>query len=199
MNGSIFNLNGQRKYLVSNERVAFVRKALSVIDETTTLCLALALTGARISELLAVSETRIDFGNSAIVIETLKRRKRGIYRAVPIPRWFLRLLTRVHRLDGSNPSRRLWPWCRTKAWKIVKARMLEAGVPKHLAMPRAARHAFGVHAIQNGVPLNLLKRWIGHARIESTAIYADAIGKEERALASRTWLVLGKLVVSRRF
>jgi len=36
-----------------------------------------------------------------------------------------------------------------------------------------------------GVPLNLIQRWMGHSRIETTAIYANAVGDEERALAKR--------------
>jgi site-specific recombinase XerD len=41
--------------------------------------------------------------------------------------------------------------------------------------------------LQAGVPLNLAQRWLGHARISTTAIYAAACGPEERALAVRFW------------
>ena len=37
------------------------------------------------------------------------------------------------------------------------------------------------------VPLNMLKKWMGHASIETTAIYADAVGKEEQEIAARMW------------
>ena len=37
------------------------------------------------------------------------------------------------------------------------------------------------------MPLNLLQRWLGHADIATTAIYADAMGPEERAIAARMW------------
>jgi hypothetical protein len=32
-----------------------------------------------------------------------------------------------------------------------------------------------------------VQRWLGHARIETTAIYASAIGDEKRNLARRAW------------
>jgi site-specific recombinase XerD len=35
--------------------------------------------------------------------------------------------------------------------------------------------------------MNLVQRWLGHARISTTAIYADASGPEEQALAARYW------------
>lgn len=69
----------------------------------------------------------------------------------------------------------------------VKAIMMAANVSAAQAMPKAARHTFGVGAVQNIVGLNMVQHWMGHARIETTAIYADVIGKEERALARRTW------------
>lgn len=80
-----------------------------------------------------------------------------------------------------------WPWCRTTAWSHVKRVMKTAGITNALCKPKALRHGFAVDAGQNGVPLNIVQRWLGHARIETTAIYANALGKEERSLAERTW------------
>jgi integrase/recombinase XerD len=41
--------------------------------------------------------------------------------------------------------------------------------------------------IQAGIPLNLLQRWLGHAQLTTTAIYANAVGPEERTIAARMW------------
>ena len=46
---------------------------------------------------------------------------------------------------------------------------------------------FGVAAVQASIPLNLVQRWMGHADLATTAIYAEAIGKEERDIAARMW------------
>ena len=43
------------------------------------------------------------------------------------------------------------------------------------------------YALRTGVQLNLLQRWLGHADIATTAIYADAMGAEEREIAARMW------------
>jgi site-specific recombinase XerD len=50
--------------------------------------------------------------------------------------------------------------------------MQQAGIAPQLCKPKALRHAFAVEAGQKGVPLNVVQRWLGHARIETTAIYA---------------------------
>jgi uncharacterized protein (DUF736 family) len=53
--------------------------------------------------------------------------------------------------------------------------------------PKGLRHSFGIHAIRSGVPLNLVKRWLGHASMTTTEIYLDAMGDEEREIAARMW------------
>ena len=140
-------------------------------------------TGARISEVLALTANRIDAADEAIIFETLKQRKKRVFRAVPVPRSLIPVLS----MYGIGKEDRLWPWGRTNAWKIVKAVMRKAGIAENLSKPKALRHAFAVEAGQKGIPLNIVQRWLGHARIEMTAIYASAIGDEERNLARRAW------------
>jgi site-specific recombinase XerD len=65
---------------------------------------------------------------------------------------------------------------------MVRARIVSAN-----ASPKALRHSFGVAAVGAGVPLSLLQRWLGHADLRTTAIYAQVTGPEERAIASKIW------------
>jgi integrase/recombinase XerD len=44
-----------------------------------------------------------------------------------------------------------------------------------------------VAAVSAGVPLNLVQKWLGHAQLTTTAIYADAVGEEEQNIAARMW------------
>jgi len=52
---------------------------------------------------------------------------------------------------------------------------------------KGLRHGFGVAAVQAYIPLNLVQRWLGHAQLSTTAIYAEAVGQEEQAIAARMW------------
>ena len=54
--------------------------------------------------------------------------------------------------------------------------------------PKGLRHGFGINATVAGVPLNMLCKWMGHADIATTAVYADAMGQEEQDIASRMWV-----------
>lgn len=182
MTRGLFDHDGNRKYLTAEERAAFVTQALSLDALVASFCLTLAITGARISEVLALTHNRIDQNNSAIVFRTLKQREKLTYRAVPVPEWLIERLQHRPEVKG-----RVWMWGRTTAWKLVKGTMLDANIEAQFCKPKALRHAFAVEAGQNGVPLNVVQTWLGHARIETTAIYSSVLGKEERRLANLTW------------
>jgi len=62
-----------------------------------------------------------------------------------------------------------------------------AGVPEAQAKPKALRHAFAIDGTQERVGLSLLKKWLGHAKLETTEIYATPLGPEERMLARLMW------------
>ncbi len=189
----LFDRSGHRKYLTGAEWRAFLSAARNADPDVRTFCFVLAYTGARLSEVRALTAQSIDFANDAIVIECLKRRQRGIYRSVPVPMELIALLENAHRISlmRADPTARtqlLWPWSRTTAWARVKEVCKAAGVPEAVAMPKALRHSFGVEgATQANIPLGIIKRWLGHARLESTIIYCEAVGAEERALAARMW------------
>lgn len=94
---------------------------------------------------------------------------------------------RALQADPESQNRRLWRISRVTAWRVVKGAMLEAGVVGRPACPRGLRHGFGVGTLQACVPLNMVQKWMGHSRISTTAIYADASGDEEATLAARFW------------
>ena len=72
--------------------------------------------------------------------------------------------------------------------------MIEAGIADGAhRTAKGLRHAYGVNAILTGVPLNMLRKWMGHTDIKTTSIYADAIGAEETDIAGRMWASAGML------
>jgi integrase/recombinase XerD len=183
---------GNRKYLTISERRAFVLTAERLSDEERTFCLTLAYTGARISEALALTPGRIDLEAELVIIESLKKRRRGIFRAIPLPTSFLEEIDRIHnvRRRQRNPEgmhETLWTFGRTTAWKLVHRVMDAAAIIGPHTSPKALRHAFAISALQAGVPITLVKKWLGHSRISTTEIYADAVGEEERSFAMRLW------------
>lgn len=183
---SPYTRDGSRKYLNTDERERFIAAANVASTETRSLCLTLAFTGCRISEALALRPCDIQFEAKVLSIQTLKKRGALKVREVPIPDALLGVLA-VQSNKALMPKDRLWDCSRTTAWTRVKRVMREADICGTFASPKGLRHGFGVHAVQSNVPLHMVQRWLGHAALSTTAIYADAVGAEEYAIAERMW------------
>ena len=189
----LHDAQGRRKYLTEAERKAFLAAAGKAPRPVRTLCLVLAYTGCRITEALELTASRVDIEAGQIIFESLKKRRRGLYRAVPIPGAVIEALDLVHGLREAQKGRdggrgvRVWEFSRTSAWRYVAAVLEEAGVRGPQASPKGLRHGFGVQAVSSGVPLNMVQKWLGHAQLSTTAIYADAVGAEEQGIMMRMW------------
>lgn len=93
----LYDAQGRRKYLTA-ERRAFLAAAEKAPGVVRTLCLMLAYTGCRISEALVLNAHRIDIDAQSSIFESLKKWKRGVNRAVPVPPPVIDALDLVHGL-----------------------------------------------------------------------------------------------------
>jgi integrase/recombinase XerD len=189
---SLYARTGARKYLNREERGRALAAIRTLPPGRALFALTLAWTGARISEVLALCPSSFQIERGIVALITLKRR-RHVVREVPIPPELMQVLDRHFDISGAqrDPARahrRLWPIHRATGWRAIKHAMMLAQLIGPAACPRGLRHSFCVAALQAAVPLNLAQRWMGHARISTTSIYADVTGPEELALAARLWM-----------
>ena len=183
----LYDTHGHRLYLTGAERAAFRAAAARAPREVRTYCWTLLYTGCRPSEALALTADRVDFQAAVLTFEGKKKRRPGLYRAVPVPATLLDALDLVHGLRDRKTRARLWTWSLKTAYTRVIEVMAHADIAGPQATPKGLRHGFGVACIEKGIPLNLVQRWLGHAQLSTTAIYADAVGEEERHIAARLW------------
>lgn len=186
----LYSRQGERKYLTADERRRFLAAADRAAPDVRAFCRVLAFTGCRISEALGLTARDIDATGGLIAIRCLKKRGMAVIREVPVPATLLAELALWHQCADrtlASAACRLWSWGRTTAWRLVKDIMAAAGIIAGAGTPKGLRHGFGVHAVQSGVPLNMVQKWLGHEDIATTAIYANAMGPEERAIAQRMW------------
>jgi integrase/recombinase XerD len=179
----VYDRSGRRKYVTGDERGRFLSAADEFPAQAQVFCYVLVFTGCRVSEALGLFPHHHDAERSTLTFRTLKRRKL-IYRCVPIPLYLNAMLMSLPAVDGWP----FWVMHRVTAWRYVRHAMVFAGIIGPMACCKGLRHGFGIRAIDRGTPLNLVKKWMGHARLETTEIYMDAVGFEERTFASRMWL-----------
>ncbi|MCJ8325149.1 MAG: site-specific integrase [Rhizobiales bacterium] len=184
-------------YINKDERFRSIDSAITYDPYTKLLCLILIYTGCRISESLLVSFHDVQKGGedgSRLSLCTLKKRTNVVVmREVPIPKVLVTAIEEVHQLNclnqlGYTKHSPLLNWCRTTAWKRVKQVMRTASISDGAhASPKGWRHGFGVWAVQCNIPLSFIQRWLGHAKISTTAIYTHAVGRDEYMIAERMW------------
>src|SRR3954468_5209496 len=120
----LFDAEGRRLYVTEDERRAFLAAAAKASREVRTFCGVLHATGCRISEALALTPQQVDLSGRVVVFESLKKRKRGVFRAVPVPPELLDTLDMVHGLREAQrrgPTKALlWPWSRMTAYRHVQ-------------------------------------------------------------------------------
>lgn len=187
---SLYTTAGSRKYLNAAERRRVLCAADALAPDQKLFVLVLTWTGARISEVLALTASSLQLEPGIVAIRTLKRRCHHV-REVPVPPGLMAALARTFHLkamrrDPRGADHRLWPWSRTTAWRLVKRVMDVAGISGANACPKGLRHAFGV-ATLGRVPPNVRQKWMGHARPETTDIYSAVCGPEEFTFAKQFW------------
>ena len=119
---------GRRLYLTAAERSAFLIAAAKAPREVRSFCEVLHFTGCRISEALALTAKRIDLDGQALVFETLKKRRSGVYRAVPVPPRLLDTLDLVHGVREARKGRgdpALWGQNKSSAKSYAKIEQSE--------------------------------------------------------------------------
>ena len=182
-----------RKYLTADETKRFIAYARLENRETRTFCTMLKETGIRMSEALNLTMAHIDLSSRCVTVETLKKRRKGVFRQIPLSDSFLGELNLVHQIRSKQrtlkgKNQKLWNFTRRTGHRRVQTVMDRAGIFGHHACSQGLRHAFGVTCVLCEVPLPIIQKWMGHSSIETTAIYLQVRGEEERMLASRVWL-----------
>lgn len=184
---SLYSASGERKYINAEERQRFLEAAGESDPLTRSLCLTLVYTGCRLSEALMLSPASVQQATNVIAIPTLKKRGEIAVREIPVPPSLIGELTGMQDMFEHHAHAPFWHWKRTWAWSRVKHVMEQSNITGLHASPKGLRHGYGVHAVHSGVPLNLVQKWLGHAQLSTTAIYTNAVGSEEYAIAERMW------------
>jgi integrase len=188
---SLYSPAGARKYINLAERAALLRALDALPVDRQLFIRLLALSGLRVSEGLSITSESIQIEGEILAVKTLKRRGLS-YREIPLPKSFVAHIDAHFDLAerqkcSQRRAERLWPFNRITAWKFIRETAERAGITGIRATPRGLRHCFGRTFLDAGGQLDSLQRLLGHASIETTTIYTQACGPDERTMVSRYW------------
>ena len=141
-------------------------------------------TGMRISELLSLKFSNVDFASCIIRVEG-KGNKERVIPFNETSRFFLELYLNQYRSllikKGKNHDELFLnnlgtPISRVGFFKLLKKICVQTGISKEIS-PHILRHSFATHLLNNGADLRVIQELLGHSNITTTQIYTH-VSKE---------------------
>ena len=152
-------------------------------------------TGARVSEIIALTKSDLDLGHGPSIFLRGKGRKQ---RALPLWKNTARELTAWLRRDARTgtpdqaplfPNRHGDALSRSGVEYRLRIHVKEA-TKEHPTLlqkrvtPHCFRHTTALHLLQSGVDIAVIALWLGHESLETTHAYVEAdMAMKERALS----------------
>jgi len=134
-------------------------------------------TGLRVSELINLRQSQVNFNQGVLRIVGKGDRERLIPLGDEAQRWLRDFIDgpRMEILlerqtDFLFPTRRGDRMTRQAFWHIIKRYAQKAGIRKKLS-PHSLRHAFATHLLNRGADLRVVQLLLGHSDLSTTQIY----------------------------
>ncbi len=154
--------------------------------------LFLRYTGARISEVTGIDDQAdVDYRAGDVTMAVLKRHnphKKNMRKMVSIPPLAVKKLAR-YLAQYPEMKGKAFAVDRSNFFGIFKKLALECGFPKTLAHPHILRHTRAMEMVRAGVPLTIVQQILGHANLNTTAVYLQFSGQEAKAILKDRGLI----------
>jgi integrase/recombinase XerD len=134
-------------------------------------------TGLRVSELINLRQSQVNFNQGVLRIVGKGGRERLIPLGEEAQRWLKDFIDSPRmeillerQTDYLFPTRRGDCMTRQAFWHIIKRYAQKAGINKKLS-PHSLRHAFATHLLNRGADLRVVQLLLGHSDLSTTQIY----------------------------
>ncbi|MBA7499448.1 Tyrosine recombinase XerC [subsurface metagenome] len=160
-------------------------------------------TGIKVSELIGIKESDIDFEGRAILIKIQKQRKRDgktveRRRIVPIDKDSLNMVREYLEWRKQFPYKGdlLFPISRQRVvqicWKLGKragiTRVGDPTISQHTKFHlHHLRHSFAIHCIKRGMTIERLQKILGHSSPTTTSVYLQYSLKDLHEDYDKVW------------
>ncbi len=142
-------------------------------------------TGARIGEVLEINDaTDIDFRNAEIKLITLKKRNKNgktPIRIIPVP-GNITSETATYLAEHPDMKGTVFSLDQGNFRRIFYEHANSAKIPRDLAHPHILRHTRAIELLRAGIPVTLVQDMLGHASLNTTAVYLRISGQEAKSI-----------------
>jgi len=128
--------------------------------------------GLRVSEIVNLKKSDIDFKEGLIHIRLAKGRKDRFVKIPSSIKEELNNYTKIIESEILFPSNREGRLTKDTIQKIVQKSAKKAGIKKRV-YPHLLRHSFATHLLEQGTDLRIIQKLLGHSDIKTTQIYTQ--------------------------
>ena len=141
--------------------------------------------GLRVSEVVALKVSDIDSQRMTLRVEQGKGRKDRYVMLSPqrlqwLRQWWKAAHPRGWLFPGQDPVN---PMSTRQLVRAVHAAAKAAGITKRVT-PHTLRHSFATHLLEQGVDIRVIQVLLGHAKLETTALYTRVAVNTIRVVTS---------------
>ena len=167
------------KYFSQDEVKQILSEELQSVDYPAWfLCLFLWNTGMRVSEALSVKVEDINFMGRVLNVRTLKRQNHT--RIIPLKNAFIGEVSIWINQNELKRKDNLFHFNRVTAFNKVQKACRLADLDDDRGHPHTFRHSFAINCIIQGVPVTVLREWLGHRDITKTLMYTQILAYDSR-------------------
>ena len=157
--------------VLSPEEVARLLAAAAGVKYKAALSVAYGA-GLRVSEVVALKVSDIDNERMLLRVEQGKGQKDRFVMLSPqllelLRDWWWVARPRAWLFPGLDPVN---PMSTRQLCRAVRTAAQAAGIAKHVS-PHTLRHSFATHLLEQNVDIRVIQVLLGHARLDTTALY----------------------------
>ena len=157
--------------VLSQEEVARLLEAAPGLKVKAALSVAYGA-GLRVSEVVALKVSDIDSERMTLRVERGKGQRDRYVMLSPqllelLREWWRAARPQAWLFPGQNPVN---PMSARQLNRAVHAAKNLAGISKRVSM-HTLRHSFATHLLEQGVDIRVIQVLLGHAKLETTALY----------------------------
>jgi integrase/recombinase XerD len=159
--------------LARDEERRLIEAAYRLTGARGLLIKTLFQTGARVSEFVAIEVGDFFFDEQTILIRKAKGGKRRYVPILPELAQELRTHLRDRNQGYLFETNRHAAFSPRRIQQLVKETADLAGLTKRVT-PHLLRHSVATTLLEHGMPLEQIQKFLGHAKIDTTQIYAES-------------------------